>query len=252
MLENTANKLWLAVGSIIVGGVIIFTFQDNADGVVNNTFMGFNNNVDTVFQEPSGLIDITAEREDATYLYAKIREADEAKNETELWARFTKSNDGTLVLHSASITDASYTLGTSNMSGQLSLPDSINGMSVTSIRNSAFRDARFTGELRLPSNLVSVGLWAFQESQFSGELRIPSTLKTIDQLAFRGSMFTGTLDVSNMTRIQSNAFRDSRIDKVVRGDVPMSNNTTASNTSGIHPQSIRLANGSWYDGSNDN
>ena len=72
----------------------------------------------------------------------------------------------------------------------------------------------------------------------------------IDSSAFYSSEFSGTLDVSNVTSIQSGAFNSSKFDKVIRGDVAMSDGSSTINTSGIHPMSIKLANGNWYDGSN--
>lgn len=74
-------------------------------------------------------------------------------------------------------------------------------------------------------------------------------MTSIGSNAFRNSTFTGTLDVSHVKYIQGYAFKTSKIDKVIRGDVEMSDGFSF-NTSGIHTISIKLSDGSWYNGSN--
>ena len=133
----------------------------------------------------------------------------------------------------------------STFQGKLILPDRL-----TTIGATAFRKSTFEGEIELPSGLTAIGNSAFTNSTFSGELKLPKGVK-IDISAFQNSAFSGTLDVSNVTSIQMGAFTNSKIDKVIRGDVEMSDGSSMSNTSGIHPRSIKLANGAWYNGSND-
>lgn len=340
MIEQNTNRLWFTVGSIIVGAVIIFMMRDSVGGVVNNVFGGLDSVIGDVINDPNH---IEADREDATDLYARIRNANESRGETEVWVRARKLNDGTLQIVSSSISDSSYGTGSSVMTGSLIIPDTINGMKITSIGTSAFRasifngklklpdglrsigdnvfsNSAFSGELNLPSGLTSIGFnafnrstfsgelklpsslmsirdnaferstfngelklpdslmsigfnafrqstfsgelilpngltaigtYAFSNSTFSGELKLPSSLTNIGGQAFRASTFSGTLDVSNVIAIHWDAFSLSKIEKVIRGDVEMSDGSTVANTSGIHPRSIRLANGSWYDGYND-
>ncbi|WP_404830923.1 leucine-rich repeat protein [Enterococcus spodopteracolus] len=139
------------------------------------------------------------------------------------------------------------------MTGSLVIPDTISGMKITSIyRNSnlgTFEQAVFT-TLKLSNSLTTIGYKSFQNSIFSGEIKLAS-VERIGYKAFYSSEFSGTLDVSNVTVIRAGAFNSSKINKVIRGDVEMSDGSTTANNSGIHPQAIKLANGAWYDGSND-
>ncbi|MGX7211702.1 leucine-rich repeat domain-containing protein [Enterococcus innesii] len=134
----------------------------------------------------------------------------------------------------------------SKFNGELIIPKG-----VTIIGSGAFKNSIFSGELKLPSGLSSIGDSAFSRSKFNGELNLPNVLNYIGLQAFYSSEFSGTLDVSNVTVIRAGAFNSSKINKVIRGDVEMSDGSTTANNSGIHPQAIKLANGSWYDGSND-
>ena len=302
MTNGTSQGLFVVVAIVIFGIFVLISyllFRDNLKPTLANIFtdgleQSEENLTGIVKEKP---IDVTAFREDETYLYAKIREADEAKEETEVWVQAKKLDDGTLEIINTGISDGEYTEGgTSSMTGSLIMPDTINGMKITSIGYGAFCYSKFTGELKLPDSLTSIddftfgnatftgelklpsgltsigygaffyskftgelklpdsltsiGSRAFENSTFTGELKLPSGLTSISDGAFYYSKFTGTLDVSNVKYVQESAFGSSKIDKVIRGDVKMSDVSDAYNTSGINPQSIKLANGSWYDGSN--
>lgn len=281
MTNGTSQGLFVVVAIVIFGIFVLISyllFKDNLKPTLANIFTdGLNQATCNLLSECP--IDIPSAREDENYLYAKIREANPKKNEKEIWIQAKKQNDGTLLIYKSSVSDKNYEGGTSDMTGDLKFPDSINGMMITgftrSLTHGAFEQAKFSGELRLPSGLTYIGSDIFYNSTFSGELRLPSGLThiggraffyskfsgelklpkgltSIDSLAFSKSTFSGTLDVSNVRYIQGYVFGNSRIDKVIRGDVPMSDGSSLDNTSGIHPWSIQLANGSWYVGSNDN
>ncbi|BDG69653.1 hypothetical protein ENLAB_32170 [Enterococcus innesii] len=362
MTNGTSQGLFVVVVIVIFGIFVLISyllFKDNLKPTLANIFtdgleQSEENLTGIVKEKP---INVQSSREDETYLYAKIRDADESKGETEIWVKAYKLDDGTLELRSSSVTDGNYTTGSSDMTGSLVIPDTINGMKIiglgdgnnisvsniwsgssvfanalfdgtlrlpthleyirhttfedskfsgaiaipksvkiigtyaftnstftgelklpesltsigdsafynstfsgelklpnglTSIGGSAFFTSTFTGELKLPNGLTSIGGWAFQKSKFTGELKLPDSLTSIGYLAFYSSTFTGTLDVSNVKYIQKDAFSSSKIDKVIRGNVEMSDGSNSFNTSGIHPIAIKLANGNWYDGSNDN
>ncbi|WP_197029389.1 leucine-rich repeat protein [Enterococcus gallinarum] len=70
----------------------------------------------------------------------------------------------------------------------------------------------------MPNALTTINASAFYNSIFSGELILPESLNIIDRNAFYNSTFNGTLNVSNITRIQDSTFRNSKIDKVIRGN----------------------------------
>lgn len=332
MTNGTSQGLFVVVAIIIFGIFVLISyilFKDNLKPTLANIFTdGLEQGTCNLISECP--IDIVAEREDETYLYAKIREADESKGETEIWVRAEKLEDGTLKIDRSSVSDNNYSSGSAEMTGSLIMPDTINGMKIiginsntsnkislanswshnvfynakfdgelklpaylTSIPDGVFANSKFSGELiipkgvtiigmaafivstfsgelELPNGLTAIGDYAFENSKFSGGLKLPTGLTRvsgfdnstfsgelilpkgvkIDLSAFYSSEFSGTLDVSNVTSIQSGAFRSSKFDKVIRGDVAMSDDSTPYNNSGIHPRSIKLANGSWYDGSN--
>ena len=254
MTNGTSQGLFVVVAIIIFGIFVLISyilFKDNLKPTLANIFTdGLEQGTCNLISECP--IDIVAEREDETYLYAKIREADESKGETEIWVRAEKLEDGTLQLSASGVSDHMYGNGNPDMTGSLVIPDTISGMKITSMyRNSnlgAFEQAVFT-TLKLPNSLTTIGYKSFQNSIFSGEIKLAS-VERIGYKAFYSSEFSGTLDVSNVTAIQSTAFRSSKFDKVIRGEVEMSDDSTPYNNSGIHPKSIKLANGNWYDGSN--
>ncbi|EOH59649.1 leucine-rich repeat domain-containing protein [Enterococcus mundtii] len=133
----------------------------------------------------------------------------------------------------------------STFTGQLNLPRNLRV-----IGGRAFMYSNFEGHLQIPDTLTEIGTYAFDKSMFNGELVLPQNLKVIATGAFRSSHFDGTLNVTNITAIQNSAFRDSRIEHVIRGENEMSDGSVISNPKGIHPRAIKLANGDWYDGSN--
>lgn len=305
MTNGTSQGLFIVIAIIIFGIFVLISyllFKDNLKPTLANIFT---DGLEQTEEDLMGIvkekmINIKSAREDNTYLYAKIREANESKGETEVWVQLKKLKNGTLQLYGSNVFDGKYTSGSSSMTGDLTIPDMIDGLKITSmfrtindgvfekakfdgdlnlpsgltsignytfyqsifeselklpdglieINNYAFNYSKFKGELKLPSSLVSIGDRSFYSSKFSGELSLPSSLKKIGAYTFRNSLFTGTLDVSNVEYIQINAFASSKITKVIRGSKEMSDGSAPFNTSGIHPQSIKLTNGSWYNGSN--
>ena len=81
--------------------------------------------------------------------------------------------------------------------GDLIIPDSIDGHTVTSIGESAFYQRTFQGELILPDTVKVIKEWAFAWEGFSGNLTIPDSVTEIGAYAFYNSGFTGNLNVSD-------------------------------------------------------
>ena len=79
------------------------------------------------------------------------------------------------------------------MTGNLIIPDSVDGHIVSSIGGWAFSGCRFTGELKLPEKLTSIGGGAFSSCGFSGELKLPESLTSIGDSAFSRCNFTGDI-----------------------------------------------------------
>ncbi|EGO2798460.1 MULTISPECIES: leucine-rich repeat protein [Enterococcus] len=254
MTNGTSQGLFVVVAIILFGIFVLIShllFKDNLKQSLTNIFKDSLIQTDNTIKE---IHNIKAIREDKHYLYAKIRKESPSLNETEIWIQAKKNKDGTLTLYQSSIHDNAYSCGDSNMTGNLILPDAINNKKITSIRHNSscgtFEKARFNGNLVLPKKLKSVGRYAFSQSSFSGELKIPISLTNIDSFSFTHSNFTGTLDISHVDSIQSHAFYFSKLNKIIRGNVPMSDDSSYNNTEGIHPKAIQLSNGSFYNGKN--
>lgn len=84
---------------------------------------------------------------------------------------------------------------TGKESGDLTIPASIDGYTVTVIGNSAFTYSDFDGRLTLPDTIEVIGNQAFAGcSKLTGQLVLPASLKTIKGSAFIGcSGFTGEI-----------------------------------------------------------
>lgn len=84
---------------------------------------------------------------------------------------------------------------TGKESGDLVIPDSMDGYPVTAIGNSAFVYANFDGTLTLPDTIESIDVQAFAGcDRLNGQLILPANLKKIENAAFIGcSGFTGEI-----------------------------------------------------------
>lgn len=93
--------------------------------------------------------------------------------------------------------------------GDLTIPDSIDGYTVTAIGASAFAHACFDGVLTLPSSLETIENDAFLYcTGLSGRLVLPDSLKTIERFAFaRCKGFTGEISFGkSLTSVGAFAF----------------------------------------------
>ncbi|MEG1640933.1 MAG: leucine-rich repeat protein, partial [Ruthenibacterium sp.] len=97
-----------------------------------------------------------------------------------------------------------------NTTGELKLPETILGKTVTHIGDSAFSGCSgFTGDLVIPNTVTSIAANAFSRcSGFTGDLVIPNTVTSIGSNAFGGcSGLTGSLKLpANFTTIESGVF----------------------------------------------
>ncbi len=95
-------------------------------------------------------------------------------------------------------------------SGDLIIPEQVDGFVVTGIFSETFRNCSgFTGKLVIPDSVTIIDRSAFNGcSGFTGTLRLPDSLTTIGDNAFSGcSSFTGALRIpSQTTSIGSSAF----------------------------------------------
>lgn len=93
------------------------------------------------------------------------------------------------------------------LNGELKLSDSL-----VSIGQYAFNNCKFSGLLKLPSKLESIGNSAFRidkNKSFTGELIIPASVKSIDKVAFSGQQGITSVkfEGSNITELPDSVFR---------------------------------------------
>lgn len=94
--------------------------------------------------------------------------------------------------------------------GNLVIPGTIDGHTVTSIGDSAFYRNDCTGSLILPNSLISIGNMAFSYSRFTGNLVLPESIENIGDEAFYQCNFAGDLILpDSLVRIGSKAFVES-------------------------------------------
>ena len=262
MTNGTSQGLFIVVAIVIFGifvGLSYTLFGDELTPKVVGLFEQSTEQASGNLLGKPNNDNIGAIREDEKYLYTKIREANAEKNETEIWIQLEKIDDGqALKIVGSSPTDGNYTdsnaYGGADLTGEISLPDSVNNLpiteigelafyvstfsgqlvlpsSLTSIENHAFADSTFSGELVLPSRLTQIGIAAFQFSKFSGELKLPSDLTEIGDFAFTYSTFSGQLVLpSSLTSIGYQTFLYSKFS----GDLVLPSSLNQIGVSGFH------------------
>lgn len=70
MVEKNTDRLWLTVGAVIVGAIMIFMYRDEVGALSHNIFSSFNASVEDVFHEEitsSGDMDLSTITEDNPY-----------------------------------------------------------------------------------------------------------------------------------------------------------------------------------------
>lgn len=209
MEQNTNRLLWavgiLAIGALLLGGGSVLA-KENFLPKISQAFVKVledKNNVKSV-EEADG------------YIVAKIRDEDKTKNESAIYIFLTKNDDGTLTIHHArndrklTIDDEVYFEGEGPLTGStgdLYIPDKVNGLDITKIGEGAFQSADFSGKLKLPSTLKEISSETFLKSKFTGKLSLPGSIKVIGYSAFMFSTFTGELNLpQNIEYIGDGAF----------------------------------------------
>lgn len=117
----------------------------------------------------------------------------------------TKSTDFDYGSSNNAVTITGYNGG----GGHVIIPDSIEGMPVKYILDSAFKDKAEINSIILPKDLISIGGSAFRNCTGITHVDIPDGVSVIGNSAFRGcSGLTEVIFGSNVSKIQSSAFRD--------------------------------------------
>lgn len=109
-----------------------------------------------------------------------------------------------------------YAFRNSKFSGNLKLPST-----VVSVANNAFNGFGFTGTLDLSDThaLETIGINSFRSNQFIGGLDFQESLRSVGQGAFTVGGFTGDIDLSkavNLESLGSNAFSNTGLTGTVK------------------------------------
>lgn len=210
MTNGTSQGLFIIVAVVIFGIFIAMSYMLFRDNLSNSLASIFE---DSITKTQDQLTEnITAERETATHLYAKIRDANEEKGWEEIWVEFEKLPDGNLKILNSSKKDEliNYLAGGVGHIGEVAIPKTINNIPVTEIGVDAFSDSVFTGRFNAPS-VIKIEDKAFALSKFNGTFNAPN-IETIGFATFEASLFTGSFTAPNVKTIGYEAFFASKFD----------------------------------------
>ena len=226
-MEQNTNRLFWAVGVLSIGALLL----GGGSFLVKENFLPKISQVLKKSLEDNDKNNVKGVEAADGYIVAKIRDEDKTKNESAIYIFLTKNADGTLTIDHAKEDEGEGPYLTAS-TGELYIPDKVNGADITAILSSAFSSANFTklklpenikqiepwsftsspliGELSLPESIESIGESAFSEAKLSGKLILPSKLKEIGSWSFLNSKFTGELVLpENIKSIGDYTFRDS-------------------------------------------
>lgn len=204
MPEQNTNRLWFVLGAIIIGSILIFGFNDGAQGMVKTIFEGFNNklNIDDLFDQPEEL-EIVTDEDGNTYVELPRGHYANA-NDVSIWLQLydrRKPSEETDTDPNAPLKEGGWEIiavgpsieairngetvkgpideahpGTGNQLidmkesiSDLDLNVTIEGSPITSIGNGSFGGLDIKGDLNL-GKVVVVENNAFKESTFGGNL----------------------------------------------------------------------------------
>jgi len=104
-------------------------------------------------------------------------------------------------------TGGSYTASISNTSGSITIPDKVEGFTVTTIAWSAFDSCTGLTSITIPNSVTSIGIQAFYGCTGLTSITIPNSVKSIGSYAFYGCTGLTSVTIPNSVKsIGSQAF----------------------------------------------
>lgn len=173
-MEQITDLMWWTIGVIVIGALLI----RRGSVLAKVKMLADKDNVKGV------------ETADG-YIVAKIRDEDKTKNKSTIYIFLTKNADGTLTIDHAKEVEGDG-LALADSTGELYIPDKVNGLDITVIKTAPFETSNFS-KLKLPKNLKTIEPKAFVTSYFKGDLVLPESIEVIGELAFYSAKFSGKL-----------------------------------------------------------
>lgn len=237
MTEGSSQGLFVIVAVVIFGIFVVISYVLFRDNLKTGLASIFKDSIEESLENSEFQTDMKGEvLEDGT-IVSKIRQG--------VWIKLTEHKPNELMIIESGTSKNDFSYGNKNHTGDLILPDSINGKKITRIRgefiertnaflisnfngrlklpkyltyigDSAFKTSKFKGTLHLPDGIEEIGIDAFMSSEFTGSFKAPKSLKIMNRSAFQSSKFSGTLTIpETVTQFDNWVFTKSKFGKVV-------------------------------------
>lgn len=105
-------------------------------------------------------------------------------------------------------TDSYYVTGyTKELTGEVIIPETVNGKKVTAVRKEAFRNCLRLSTIQLPETVTAIGSYAFERSDIT-QIKIPDSVVSIGKGAFKQCENLWKVELSNsLSSIGAEAFQ---------------------------------------------
>ena len=181
------------------------------DGVTSIGSRAFMNNQITELYLPNTPVSIGSE----AFENNKLSEINLSPNTTIAGGTFTNNlipPDKAFIykLNSDGTTDYTVLLGYAGSSKALEIPDTVNGVPLKTIADSAFRGQGLTS-VKIPDTVERIETWAFESCKLK-TIKWPSHLKYIGSVAFASNQLTTLADLpTTVTKIENRAFNSNKV-----------------------------------------